>query len=337
MKRTLFLAALFLVLGGSAWYVFVQKKLQKGTHISWDMDFAVRNTDEIGKVFIANRKGETATLERNGGNWRYNGKYPARKTAVNVLLETISKLNVQYIPPDISTPSMVKEIAAEGIKVEIYDLQGKPMKTYYIGGVTNDENGTIMIMEGSEHPYVMHIPSFIGSLRVRYLLGDEAWRDRTVFNEKPEDIQEIRVEYPQRKSESFLLEKTAAATYTVKPLFSTTPASKLPLRKGVVEGYLLQFESLGAEAFETTNPFRDSVAQLVPFVVFAVKKTDGSTKQVRFWPTETSYNPNTGAPFIHRYFAEVDQEAFMLTQDRVFAPIFRGYSFFYADPTHSSR
>ena len=41
------------VLGGSAWYVFIQKKHQKGTRVSWDMDFAVRNTDEIGKVFTS--------------------------------------------------------------------------------------------------------------------------------------------------------------------------------------------------------------------------------------------------------------------------------------------
>ena len=95
------------------------------------------------------------------------------------------------------------------------------------------------------------------------------------------------------------------------------------------DGTAVQFERLGAEAFETTNPFRDSVTTLVPFAIFTVTKTDGEIKQVRFWPTETSYDPNTGKPYVIRYFAEVNKEDFMLTQDRVFAPIFRGYSFFY--------
>ncbi len=329
MKRTLLLTALFLVLGSSAWYAFHLKNSRKGTHISWDMDFPVRNTEDIGKIFIADRRGQTATLERKGGKWIYNGQYPARRTAVNLLLETISKLNVQYIPPNAAVQNMVKEIASTGVKVEIYDLNGKPMKVYYVGGITNNQQGTVMIMEGSEQPYVMHIPSFVGQLKVRYMLGDDKWRDRTIFEENPEEIQEIKVEYPQSKSESFILEKTGEAKYGVRPYFSTTPVSKKPQKKGLAEGYLLQFESLGAEAFETTNPFRDSVTQLVPFAIFSLKKLDGSVKQVRFWPTETSYEPRTGTPYVVRYFAEVNRSDFMLTQDRVFAPVFRGYSFFF--------
>lgn len=332
MKRTILLVALFLVLGGSAWYAWT-KSGQKGSHIAWDMDFPVRNTNDIGKIFIADRRGQTALLERKGDAWVYNGQYPARQTAVNLLLETISKINVQYIPPDNATPQMVKETAADGIKVEIYDRQGKAMKVYYVGGVTADEKGTIMMMEGSEHPYVMHIPSFVGQVRVRYLLGDDNWRDRNVFEEKPENIQQITVQYPQRKTESFVLEKKENAEYTVRPFFSTTTPSKLPQRKGVAEGYLLQFEKLTAEAFETTNTYRDSVSRLVPFVIIHLKRTDGSEKEVQFWPTKIDYTPE-GKAFVHRYFAEVDKRDFMLIQDRVFAPVFRGYSFFF-DPRES--
>jgi hypothetical protein len=186
-----------------------------------------------------------------------------------------------------------------------------------------------MIMEGSEQPYVIHIPSFVGQLRIRYMLGDDKWRDRAIFSEAPEDIQEIKVEYPQRKIESFILEKTGEASFGVRPLLSTTTVSKKPQRKGIAEGYILQFEQLGAEAFETTNPFRDSVVTLVPFAIFSLKRTDGTLKQVRFWPTETSYEPQTGRPYVIRYFAEVNKEDFLLTQDRVFAPIFRGYSYFF--------
>jgi hypothetical protein len=57
-----------------------------------------------------------------------------------------------------------------------------------VGGITADEKGTIMLMEGSEKPYVVHIPSFVGQVRVRYLLGDDNWRDRAIFSEKPEKI-----------------------------------------------------------------------------------------------------------------------------------------------------
>ncbi|MCW5923725.1 MAG: DUF4340 domain-containing protein [Saprospiraceae bacterium] len=327
MKRTLLLTALFVLLGVGAW-VALNKKSQTGSRNAWDMQFAVPNTGDIHKIFLADRKGRTALLERNGDHWTYNGKARARPSAISTLLETIAKVNVMYVPTKASEKTMVKSLAGEGIKVEIYNKAGKLLKSYYVGGVTSNELGTYMMMEGSDQPYVTHIPSFVGQLRVRYLLGDDDWMDRTIFSEKPADIQAISVEYPQQRSESFLLEKTDEATYTVKPFFSATPANKNPLRKGVPEAYLLAFENKGAEGYETNNPLRDSVTALVPFAIVTVKKTDGEEKQVRFWPVEVQQTPE-GMPYVHRYFAEVNQNSFLLIQEGVFAPVFRGYNFFF--------
>ncbi|MCK6693328.1 MAG: DUF4340 domain-containing protein [Thermoanaerobaculia bacterium] len=333
MKRTWLLVALFLLLGAGAFYALRMKKTQTGSHVSWDMDFAVKNPQDITKIFIADRRGQTATLERQGDTWIYNGRYKARPTAVQTLLETVSKLNVLFIPTKSSEESTIRGLAAEGIKVEIYGKNGEKLKSYYVGGMTNDERGTYMIMDGAEQPYAVHVPSFIGQVRVRYMVGDDNWRDRTVFEEKPEDIQSVSIEYPQQKSESFRIEKTEGKGYDVKPLFSTTPPSKSPLRKGIVEAYLLQYEKLGAEGFETDYPLRDSVTALVPFAIVSVKKTGGQEKQVRFWPVSVQYRTVGGEPFVVRYFTDVNNgESFMMTQDHVFGPIFRGYHFFFSEP-----
>lgn len=328
MNRTLLMVVLFLVMGGTVWYFLANKKKQAGSYVSWDMDFAVKNTDNIGKIFIADRAGNTVTLEQKGKVWMYNGKHPARPSAVQTLLETISQVNVLNIPPNGAVPSMVKEMAAVGIKVEIYDREGKNMKTYYVGGVTNDERGTVLMMDGSEQPYMVHIPGFIGQIRMRFLLRDDDWRDKAIFREKPEEIQSVSVEYPQRKNESFKLEKTGEAAYDVQPYFSTTTAMRSPQRKGVAEAYLVQFEQMVAEAFETQNPLRDSVKALVPFVIVTMKKTDGQEKKLRFWPVDVETSRD-GKNFVSRYFTDVNNEDFMLTQDRVFGGIFRGYGFFY--------
>lgn len=329
-RRTLLLAFLFIALGAGAWYAWNKRKNQSGTRNSPDMEFAVKNTEDIGRIFIADRSGQSALLVRKDGYWEYNERYRARRSAIQTLLETIEKVNVQNIPPKISEPSMIKDLASNGIKVEIYDKKGKQMKCYYIGGVTNDEQGTIFIMDGSENPYICHIPGFIGTLRIRYLLGDDAWRDRVVFEEKPEEIQSISVEYPQSKSESFRLEKTGEGEYSVTPFFSTTTRNTTPLRKGAVESYLLQFERRGAEAFETNHPGRDSISRLVPFAIVNLKKTDGTEKNVRFWPVETSFDPSKGNMVIARYLTDYNNgEAFLLTQNLVFSPVFRGYSFFF--------
>ena len=332
MNRTWLLLALFLLLGAGAFYALRNKQSATGSHASWDMDFAVKDPQTITKIFLADRNGQTATLERKEDYWLYNGKYKARPTAVQTLLETISGLTVQVIPPKSSEIEMVKSLAAEGVKVEIYGKGEQKLKTYYVGGVTNDERGTYMIMENAEQPYIVHVPSFIGQLRVRYMLGDDNWRERTVFSEKLEDIQSVAIEYPQQKSESFRLEKTGASSYDIKPYFSTTPLSTAPQRKGIAEGYLVAFENLGAEGFETDNPLRDSVSALVPFAIVSLKKTDGTEKKARFWPVEVRYKNDDGSPYVNRYFTDLnDGGAFLLTQDHVFGPIFRGYHFFFGE------
>jgi len=335
MKKTLLLAALFLVLGAGAWYALRAKKNQSGTVNSWDIEFAVKNTDDIGKIFIADRRGRTATLELKDGAWIYNGKYPARPTSIETLLQTLRHVTVQRITTIAAEDAMIKSLASEGLKVEIYDKKGQKVKCYYVGGVTNDEKGTYMIMEGAERPYVVHIPSFTGQVRVRYMLGDDLWRDRAVFSEKPEEIQSVSIEYPQNKSESFRLEKLKEGNYKVQPYFSTTAVNPSPQRKGVPEGYLLQFERMLAEGYETDNPLRDSVAALVPFAIVKIKRSNGSESQTRFWPLEVKRDAMTGKQYVERYFVEKEGADFLLVQHRVFGVVFKPYSFFFENPQRS--
>lgn len=329
MKNTWLLAVLFLVLGGGAWYALRSKSAQNNTLTAPDMEFAVKNTGDIGKIFLADRTGKTATLELKDGVWMYNGTWPARPTAIETLLETIQKVTVQHVPTTSAKEHMIKTLAAEGIKTEIYDKKGHLLKCYYVGGVTNDEKGTYMIMDQSEQPYIVHIPSFVGQLRVRYFLDGDLWRDRTVFKEKPEAIKSVTVEYPQRKNESFRLEKTENSAYRVSPYFSTTSPNPSPQRKGFPESYLLQFEQLTAESFETQMPERDSITALVPFAIMTLQRDNGETKQVRYWPVEIKEHPYTHQLFIERYFAEVDQRDFLLVQHQVFDVVFKPYNFFF--------
>ncbi len=334
MKRSTLLIALFLLLGVGAWFALRQKNAQDSTIKSWDMEFAVPNTGDIYKIFIADRNNTSATLERKDGYWLYNGKYEARPTAVQTLLQTIKSVRVQYVPTKSAEEGLVRSLATDGIKVELYDKSGDKIKVYYVGGVTADERGTYMIMDKSENPYVTHIPSFVGQLRVRYLLGDDNWRTRHVFNEKPEEIQSISVDYPQRKSAAFVLDKVSEAEYQVKPFYSTTRTIPTPQRKGVAEGYLLQFEAMIAEAHENGFELRDSVKTLVPFAIVTLKKTNGMEKKVTFWPQQYDQESGNKMSQALRYFTlyenkGANQESFMLTQQRVFGTVFRTYEYFF--------
>jgi hypothetical protein len=322
MKRTTLFLILFSLLGSAtAWYV-LSKPDDKTSLAGADRRFKVENTDEIYKIFIADRKGEQTTLERKAGFWQYNGKYTANPNVMNTLLDAIGRMEIAYKPPTAAVQNMIKNLATEGIKVEIYNKNNKLLKSYYIGGATADERGTYAILDGAEQPYVVSIPGWEGNLRFRFNLKGDDWRDKTVFAEKAENIQSVTVEYPKNRNKSFRLERNSNS-YQVKPFYPITPIINHPYKPGSAERYLEGFRSLGAEAFENENPRRDSVRQLVPFSIITLQNKQGVEKTVRLFPIFTVSNQ------AERYLAELSTGDFMLVQHLVFAKVLWGYEFFF--------
>ena len=70
MKKNYLLLIVFLLLGsGTVWYLFSNKTEKATNTLGWDRKFAVDDINEVQKVFIAKRTGETTTLTRNGNHW----------------------------------------------------------------------------------------------------------------------------------------------------------------------------------------------------------------------------------------------------------------------------
>lgn len=330
MNRNWMLFALFVVLGAGAFLALRQKKqTEMGSLNSWDMEFAVPNVSDIHRIYILDRKNVSADLTRNGDHWLYNGKYKARPSGMEVLLKTIQKVRVWYVPTKTAEPHIVNTLAQHSVKVQLFDKDNKQIKCYYVGGVTNDERGTYMMMDGAERPYVAHLPGFVGQIGIHFMVGDDNWRDRTVFEEKPESIETISVEYPKMKNESFVLEKTGKAAYVIKPFFPTTRPIEAEQRKGAPEAYLLAFEKLVAEAIENREvEIRDSVTQLTPYAIVNLRRTDGSQRTVKFWINQTQ-ETSDGDLHINRLLALDEKNDFYLVQTQVFGPMFRRYSEFF--------
>ncbi len=329
MKKTLLLLLAFGMLGAFVlWYFTVQSNISLGT----DRHFKVENPEDVYKIFIADRQGETVLLERKPGYWLYNGKYKARPNAIANLLDAITRVDIKYKPPQAAVKNMITDLAANGLKVEIYNKNGKRLKAYYIGGSTSDERGTHMIMEGAQQPYVAYLPGWEGNLRFRYNLRGDDWRDKTIFAYQQSDIQSVTVEYPKQRNQSFRIERKGD-DFEVKPFYATTPVINRPLDLSKVEAYLEGFKSLGAEAFENRNPRRDSVQRLIPFSIISVTDKNGNTTVARLFPIIPAHNsaiaPLPGANVVERYFLDWNREDFMLIQHQVFSKVLREYEFFF--------
>ena len=334
MKRTIILIAIFAILAGStAWYLYNKKDDGKSTYKKTaEMDFAVE-PDEIYKIFINDRAGNKSLLTRQDDHWLLDNKYKVRPTAISGLLYTMRHLEVKYRPAKAALQNIINDFATFAIEVEVYDKNNNLIKNYYVGKTDQDGSATFMIMAEAEEPFAMHIPSFDGSLRPRYFLKGEEWRDRSVFSEKAEDIESIYVEYPKQKNKSFKLSKSGSS-YNIEPFYEATPTINRSYLKGMAEKYLSGFESMVAEGFQNDNLKKDSIRALVPFCNITITKTDGEVKSVRFFPytkVDKYGNPvpdPEGYPFF-RLNADCSWGDFMIVQQEVFKKAFWSYESFF--------
>lgn len=340
MKNTYLYLAILIILGVAAYFI-VNNNKDASTITGSDSDFAIEDIDRIHKIFLADKQGNAATLIKENGEWQYlnpeGKKYDVRPAALELLLETVQKVEVRYVVLEAAMKVAVNNLSTNGKKIEFYDKDGKRFKTYYVGGPSGDQQGTYMVMENSNQPYVTHLKFWEGFLTDRYELKEKNWRDKTVLGFKNEEIKSIQIDYTLQQSNSFLLKQVSEGKFEVEPLYPSTKKIPTEVLHQKALSYLYNYEHLVAEAFENKNPNLASVLEKVPFATVKVTTNAGLVKTVKFIPVieQVEIDETTEAssrPAVQRYFAFVNgNEDVYLVQGLLFNKIFWGYDFFFTN------
>ena len=334
MNRTLILVLLVVALGAGAFFISRMSNAGPSTSlVGADREFAVPR-EQIYKIFLADRNGNKSTLTRAEGRWVYNDQYTVRPDAINNLLSAIEQIRMKFKPTDAAVPYMVQSLATDGIKVEIYGKNEELIKAYYVGGATNDERGTYVILDGAEQPYVTELGSWEGNIRFRYNLTGDDWRDRTVFGTTVENIAEITVEYPKQQDKSFRI-NLRDGKEEVTPFYALSPARQVAPKPGKVEAYAACFEKILAASFDNEFRDRDSIAKQLPFAIISLTDKAGQTASAKLFPiypeavldvkTWTTTQPEG----VTAYYALTQNNDFIILQNEVIGKLLWAYSFFY--------
>lgn len=300
MKKNLILIGILaLLVAGVFW---VRSKSHTSTLANEALtNFAIEDTASVTKMFIADHRGKTITLERQANSklWKLNGKYEARKDVVDLLLDMIKRISVRGNVPANGRDNMLKLMASSGKKLEIY-VNGKsePEKIYYVGTNTPDHMGTIMLLEipgvgRGQDPYITHIEGFTGFLNPRLFTSESEWRYTGIFEYTKLDVQSVRVELPYAPNESFEVQYKGGNDIR---LFACSPQTGLcnapiPLFDTLaVKNYLLKFKKAHVESYNTyLKPFaEDSIKRTIPECRITVKDNAGKVKSVALFKKKTN-------------------------------------------------
>jgi len=286
MGKNKFVFIILIALIALSLYYFLT---QKETTIKKDLsNFAVEDTAAVTKIFMADKLNQQVTLTREGKYWYADGKYLCREDAIKVLLTTIKDVEVKSPVSKASMENEIKHMAAKSVKVEIYTDSNKPEKVYYVGGATQDNQGTYMLLENSAVPFIMHVPGFFGYLSTRYFTDAKLWRDNSIFKSEFNELKTVKLEYPKDKSKNLLVTNLGNNKYEVKSLVNNKIIADYDTFK--VKKFLSAFIRFGYEApvVDIKPEKRDSLLNVLPEFVFSVELINGRKQSLKLYNVPVS-------------------------------------------------
>tara|TARA_B100000609_G_scaffold198873_1_gene199677 strand:- start:631 stop:1599 length:969 start_codon:yes stop_codon:yes gene_type:complete len=251
MHKKKFVIFVFLVI--TIFYLYNDKKMSYNSN---SYMFAVEDTSIINKIFLADRNGTSILLEKNKNNWIVNKKYDVKKSSINILLSTIKEIKVLKSVPLNATNNIIKDIATNGIKVEIYsNKKNKLLRSYTLGQPTSDYLSNYIINNDEETPYIVNIPGFNGFLTPRYgvqvnNLDINSWRSTLIFKKSIKQINNISLTNFLDSSKSFSINNKEALLYDFKQ-------NQVKVNKNKIDKFVKICSKLNCESYSNANKFND--------------------------------------------------------------------------------
>jgi hypothetical protein len=278
--------------------VFMLAKNTDNTIRKKSNDFAVTDTSNITRFFLADKNNNSVKLERSStGTWLLNDKYEVNPTMVEVMLKTFLRIDIKAPVAKGMRNTVIRMMAGKSVKTEIYqrvyriDLfnsvklfpHEKLTRTYYVGDATMDNTGTFMLMEGSEDPYIVNIPGFRGFVATRYSALEADWRSHQVFKYRVPEIKSVSVKFNETPEQSYQITNKNNRTFTLTSLIDNRNIEHFDTMK-VVE-YLTMFRNLNYERIldEMSQSKYDSIISKIPTKEITLVDNLGKTHILKVW------------------------------------------------------
>ena len=316
-------------------------------------DFAVDDTSNITTIFMSDKNNNTVSITRElpGYKWVVNDKYPGHKFNIDMLLETMLDLKVREPVSLAARNNIIKELSVNSVKVEIYqwiyriDIPGirlfphqKLTKVYYVGGATQNNLGTFMLMQDASELFVTYLPGLRGFVSPRYMLIEKYWRDYAVFRKNIPEISSVRLEFPTAPEHSFSIaikDGNAIELVSLRDNMLVTDYDTLR-----VMNFLAAFRNLNFEAVldDFDEHKKDSILASTPFAVITLKDTAAKINSVKAFhkPAGSDQEDYEGKPLpfdLDRAYALVNEgKDFVLIQFYVFDKVLKPLEYFRKEP-----
>ena len=228
-QKLYFIAALLLTILAIVAIVYKKGGFQKSLDSKkLSTLFAIKDTEAITKIFIANMFGEKVLLSKAEEGWLVDNQKPAAGYKINDLLATLSSIQVAQPVAKQMQPTIIEMLAVRSMKVEVYANEplitvfGKPffmkerlVKTYFFGDATPTSMGSYASLLGLPEPYIIYKPGFRGYVTPIFTPKPIDWFSHKIFRTKLTQIQKASFVDLETPENSFFVEKSGPRTFSL--------------------------------------------------------------------------------------------------------------------------
>lgn len=334
MNRNILMLMLFFLLGGIAAYFVQNENNEKDPGMLSARDLLTVDAELMDEIFIDRKNDLDLHFVKKDNGWYLNDYHRVNPNTMYHLVNTISSMDMHFIPPKTSVKNILADMDKIGLDVTV-SSKGKKLKKFTVGANTLKSDATYFLPEGYKQPYAMTMKTFDGTLRDRFNYKLESWKDRTLIALDAKSIAQVNMVYPKGMKNSFEM-KLDGGEATITPLdpfrekYNTAPI------KSRVDAFLIGFDRIGAEGFDNGNSKRDSISDLTPFLDLTMKTTSGEELKYSFVPFRDIIDPEVNTKDledlqkIERYFViNRKNNDFLVIQQRVFKEVLRSYDYFF--------
>jgi len=323
-------------------FVFTERN---STIFGEDSNFAVKDTANIVEIYMADKNNHSVLLKRKDHGWTLNNTEIAHQKNMEMLLNTIKNLSVKYPVPQKAYDNIVKIMASNSVKVEIYknDYRIKigqlklfpyvnKIRTFYVGNATQDNQGTYMLIEDADRPFVVTVPGFRGFVAARFTTNPKDWMSHEIFKIPYKRIEEIKLESKEFPKKNYEIRKLEEG-YEIMSLQNRQILSSYDTV--ALFTFLDAFKNINYESLLDDMPKKkvDSLLNAEPVFTITVKETNGKEHQIKTYKMISRYDQEE----IYGYKPDYDLDRMygwkdgkmMMIQYFVFDKITRPIDFFY--------
>ena len=329
MKRTIGILVAVVILGAIAILLITNRS--NNTIKKELRDFAIEDTASVDRIFMVEKDLDKVLLTRVNGIWMVNDHYIVRQDAIDILLKTLHRMRVKSPVSKAALSNVITMMATRNTKVEVYSGK-KLLKTIYVGGPTQDQMGTYMMLEGSSVPFVVHIQGFIGYLSTRFFTSENSWRSTDLLRYNFNDLATVKMENHEVPEESFVVSKERNGYVSLHRLMDNRQPEILDTVS--INFYFSYYEKLNCERFVDDMPqeLSDSLLNAKPLRTITITDFNGNSHKIIAYRAYAAGKEDVEGNQMfwddERMYGRIDDRDWAIIQYFVFDKMFLDYSVF---------